>query len=121
MTTKPSIALLAKEEDNAGVYGMLSSFARGLKRGLEQNEWDAYYVSDCIKEETKLSLAFNASFAEIWPTILNSGRSHIMWTVDSCFYHNFPIINELVKHPGFHILGLTKTDIEPLNYFFPEF
>lgn len=122
MTNIINIALLAKEDDNAGIYGMLSGFFRGLKKGFDKSsDWNAYYVADQINRETPFSIGFNTAGFDDWKNILYAERSHFMWTVDSCFFQNFQVINEYIKYPNFHVLGVAKNDIEPLNYFYPGF
>lgn len=114
------IVLFADKDAKYGVYDMLSSFFHGLKKAFDQNNIDVDWATD-IKKEASVSIGFNAAGMESWKSILDSGCSNIMWTVDSCFYHDFCRLSEYTLFPRFHILGVTKSDIAPLNYFFPEF
>lgn len=119
--SKSNIVLLTKENaQTGGVYNILPSFFTGLKKGLTKNNWDVCWI-DNIGQSARLSLAFNIAANEYWKPILRTGCSHIMWTVDSCFYKNFSLINEYVDYSNFHIVNVAKTDIEPMSFFFPNF
>lgn len=121
MLKDSGLLLLAQEDCKFGVYDMLSSFFGGVKKAFEKENTNVWWINEANESNAKVSLSFNVAGIDAWKEILNSGCSHIMWTVDSCFYQNFHFIREYMPFPKFHVLGLTKADIEPLNYFFPEF
>ena len=121
VTTNPAVVLLAQEGMKFGVSNILSSAFQSLKNSFEKDNWESYWISDDIQKKEFTTIAFNVAGLDLWKIILNSGCTHLMWLVDSCFYQNFSVIDEYIKYPGFHVLIVSKADIEPLNYFYPEF
>lgn len=122
MTDDLSIIILAWDSISGGVGNVLGSSFLSLKRALDKNKVSNYWATDYLKANNYyITIGFNAAGADILQDILNSGHHHIMWTVDSCFYQNFEMINQYLNYPNFHLGIITKTDIEPLNYFYPYF
>lgn len=124
MNKKFNIAILSNENAKGGAYNMLPSFPQGLLNGLQKQNIESDYILSYFENNKSfdLSISFNVHAHRMWEEILGLNIPHVMWNVDSCFYKNFYITEyHKRKFPNFIIFGVTKSDLEPINHFDPEF
>lgn len=123
MEEELSIVLLADEDIKGGFCNVLGHGYATMKRAFDRQNIKNYWLEDAKGKRVKkfATIGFNTTAIDAWDNILSSNHPHLMFSVDSCFYQNFHIINQYINNPNFHIGLITKSDLEPLKYFYPDF
>lgn len=105
-----------------GVYNMLASFSVGLHKAFTHKNLETKYIDEYFQEQLlpHLSIGFNATAVDYWPTILENGATSIMWSVDSLFYNNLPLIQKYYNYNNFSCIALSNDDDEALKHFLPN-
>lgn len=109
-------------EYQGGAYNMLASFAVGLHKALIKKQLHTKYIDEYFEANLlpHISIGFNATGFDYWPTVINSGLTSIMWNVDSVFFNNISTIQKYHNFPNFSCFALSKDDDEPVKKFLPD-
>jgi hypothetical protein len=115
-----SIGVYGSDSYQGGVYNMLASFGVGFYNALKKTDITVKYMKDYFEsgEMPNLTVAFNVSGVESWHNTLDKGVPHMMWSVDSPFWH-MPTIQKFYNYKHFIFTGVSPVDKEPAEFFFP--
>lgn len=116
-----SVGLYGDDSFKGGVYNIISSFNVGFYKALKQENVDAKFMKECFSSDLmpNFSLAFNVFEVDQWESSLKANVAHIMWVVDSPFWH-LPIIQKFQKYQNFVCFCVSPVDKNAMDYFFPD-
>lgn len=115
------IAVLSDGSGVGGVYNMLASFGIGLLKGFRQANADCDFITSYMgKSMPHICIGFNVSCHQFFDQILDSGSFLMLWSVDSVFYKNYPVIEKYSERPNFCAFSITQADIEPVKLLLPK-
>lgn len=105
-----------------GHYNVLSSFSKGLLKGLQNNGIKAFTTEECFEQNLvpNITIGFNVMGYPTWPEYMNHGITNIMWSVDSVFYQNLEAIEQFNTNKNFVLFNVSPSDNESLLEFYPS-
>lgn len=116
-----AVGLYGSKNYQGGVYNILSSFIAGFHDALIAEGIEAKFINEFLSEgkSPNITLSFNACGVDAWKSTIDRGIPHIMWGVDSPFWHLSTLRRfENCKH--FIYAAVSPVDRMPMNYFFPD-